>query len=155
MFQSIEYKHPKFYQVFRIFIVILASIIFAWNLCCFARPAGLFPGGFSGFSAGDLPEIPAHSCSIYTAECPVKYHPGLHRVQIHRTEIHTLLDSHDHPVEYFRRHPACLCIYAGRHAEQCVRRSDQRIRHQPVLKCWHNNRRYRLHQHLSVPAQRN
>ena len=50
MFQSIEYKHPKFYQVFRIFIVILASIIFAWNLCCFARPAGLFPGGFSGLS---------------------------------------------------------------------------------------------------------
>lgn len=50
MFQSIEYKHPKFYQVFRICIVILASIIFAWNLCCFARPAGLFPGGFSGLS---------------------------------------------------------------------------------------------------------
>ena len=50
MFQSIAYKHPKFYQVFRIFIVILASIIFAWNLCCFARPAGLFPGGFSGLS---------------------------------------------------------------------------------------------------------
>lgn len=50
MFQSIEYKHPKFYQVFRIFIVILASIIFAWNLCCFARSAGLFPGSFSGLS---------------------------------------------------------------------------------------------------------
>lgn len=50
MFQTIEYKHPGFYQVFRIFIVIAASMIFAWNLCCFARPSNLFPGGFSGVS---------------------------------------------------------------------------------------------------------
>ena len=50
MFQGIEYKHPKFYQVFRIIVVIVASVIFAWNLCCFARPSNLFPGGFSGVS---------------------------------------------------------------------------------------------------------
>ena len=26
MFQSLEYKHPKFYQVFRLFIVFFASL---------------------------------------------------------------------------------------------------------------------------------
>lgn len=50
MFLSIESKHPKFYQVFRIFIVFFASILYAWNLRCFAKTAGLFPGGFSGVS---------------------------------------------------------------------------------------------------------
>lgn len=50
MFPSIESKHPKFYQVFRIFIVFFASILYAWNLRCFAKTAGLFPGGFSGVS---------------------------------------------------------------------------------------------------------
>ena len=47
MFQSLEAKHPKFYQVFRFFVVIAASIFYAWNLRCFAKTAGLFPGGFS------------------------------------------------------------------------------------------------------------
>ena len=50
MFQSLEMKHPKFYQVFRFFVVIAASIFYAWNLRCFAKTAGLFPGGFSGLS---------------------------------------------------------------------------------------------------------
>ena len=50
MFLSIESKHPKFYQVFRIFIVFFASILYACNLRCFAKTAGLFPGGFSGVS---------------------------------------------------------------------------------------------------------
>ena len=50
MFQSIERKHPHFYQYFRIIIVIAASILYAWNLCCFAKAANLFPGGFSGIS---------------------------------------------------------------------------------------------------------
>ena len=50
MFQSLEYKHPKFYQVFRLFIVFFASLLYAWNLRCFAKTAGLFPGGFSGLS---------------------------------------------------------------------------------------------------------
>ena len=50
MFLSIESKHPKFYQVFRIFIVFFASLLYAWNLRCFAKTAGLFPGGFSGVS---------------------------------------------------------------------------------------------------------
>ena len=50
MFLSIESKHPKFYQVFRIFIVFFASILYARNLRCFAKTAGLFPGGFSGVS---------------------------------------------------------------------------------------------------------
>ena len=50
MFLSIESKHPKFYQVFRIFIVFFASILYAWNLRCFTKTAGLFPGGFSGVS---------------------------------------------------------------------------------------------------------
>ena len=50
MFQSIERKHPHFYQYFRIVIVIAASILYAWNLCCFAKAANLFPGGFSGIS---------------------------------------------------------------------------------------------------------
>ena len=40
MFQSIERKHPHFYQYFRIIIVIVASILYAWNLCCFAKAAG-------------------------------------------------------------------------------------------------------------------
>lgn len=50
----------------------------------FRTSCGIISGRFlriiSAF-AGDLPEIPAHSCSIHTAECPVKYHPCLHRVQ--------------------------------------------------------------------------
>ena len=50
MFQSLEAKHPKFYQVFRLFIVFFASLLYAWNLRCFAKTAGLFPGGFSGLS---------------------------------------------------------------------------------------------------------
>ena len=50
MFQSFEAKHPKFYQVFRLFIITFASILYAWNLRCFAKTAGLFPGGFSGLS---------------------------------------------------------------------------------------------------------
>ena len=50
MFLSIESKHPKFYQVFRIFIVFFASILYAWNLRFFAKTAGLFPGGFAGVS---------------------------------------------------------------------------------------------------------
>ena len=37
MFQSLEYKHPKFYQVFRLFIVFFASLLYAWNLRCFAK----------------------------------------------------------------------------------------------------------------------
>ena len=50
MFQSIETKHPKFYQVFRVIVVVSASVLYAWNLCCFAKTAGLLPGGFSGIS---------------------------------------------------------------------------------------------------------
>ena len=50
MFQSLEYQHPKFYQAFRLFVVIFASVFYAWNLRCFAKTAGLFPGGFSGLS---------------------------------------------------------------------------------------------------------
>lgn len=50
MFQSLEYKHPKFYQAFRLFVVIFASVFYAWNLSCFAKTADLFPGGFSGLS---------------------------------------------------------------------------------------------------------
>ena len=50
MFQSLEYKHPNFYQAFRLFVVIFASVFYAWNLRCFAKTAGLFPGGFSGLS---------------------------------------------------------------------------------------------------------
>ena len=50
MFQSIEYKHPALYKWFRLMIVILASLLYAWNLCCFAKTIGLLPGGFSGVS---------------------------------------------------------------------------------------------------------
>ena len=50
MFRSLESKHPKFYQFFRLFVVIFASILYAWNLRCFTKNAGLFPSGFSGAS---------------------------------------------------------------------------------------------------------
>ena len=50
MFQSLERKHPHFYQYFRIIIVIIASLLYAWNLCCFAKSADLLPGGISGVS---------------------------------------------------------------------------------------------------------
>lgn len=50
MFQTLESKYPKFYQFFRLFVVVIASILFAWNLCCFVKTANLFPGGFSGLS---------------------------------------------------------------------------------------------------------
>lgn len=50
MFQSIERKHPHFYQYFRVIIVIITSLLYAWNLCCFAKSADLLPGGISGVS---------------------------------------------------------------------------------------------------------
>lgn len=50
MFQTLEAKYPKFYQFFRLFVVVMSSILFAWNLCCFAKTANLFPGGFAGLS---------------------------------------------------------------------------------------------------------
>ena len=50
MFQSIARKHPHFYQYFRVIIVIIASLLYAWNLCCFAKSADLLPGGISGVS---------------------------------------------------------------------------------------------------------
>lgn len=50
MFQSIERKHPHIYQYFRVIIVIIASLLYAWNLCCFAKSADLLPGGISGVS---------------------------------------------------------------------------------------------------------
>lgn len=50
MFQTVENKHPAFYQVFRIFVILFASILYAWNLRCFAKTANLLPGGFSGVS---------------------------------------------------------------------------------------------------------
>lgn len=50
MFLSLETRHPKFYEGFRIVIVIFSSILYAWNLCCFAKTIGLIPGGFSGVS---------------------------------------------------------------------------------------------------------
>lgn len=50
MFRTMELKYPKFYEWFRIIIVVLASILYAWNLCCFAKTVGLIPGGFSGVS---------------------------------------------------------------------------------------------------------
>lgn len=39
MFKSLEVKYPKFYQVFRFIIVIIASVLYAWNLRCFAKVA--------------------------------------------------------------------------------------------------------------------
>ena len=50
MFQTLESKYPKFYQFFRLFVVVMSSILFAWNLCCFAKTSNLFPGGFAGLS---------------------------------------------------------------------------------------------------------
>lgn len=50
MFQSFEAKHPKSYQAFRLFIVVFSAIFYAWNLRCFAKTAGLLPGGFAGVS---------------------------------------------------------------------------------------------------------
>ena len=44
MFKSLEVKYPKFYQVFRFIIVIIASVLYAWNLRCFAKVADLLPG---------------------------------------------------------------------------------------------------------------
>ena len=153
MFQSIEYKHPKFYQVFRIFIVILASIIFAWNLCCFARPAGLFPGGFSGLSLL-LQEIFQKFLHIHVPYTLLNVLLNIIPVYIgfkfigRKFTLYSILT-----IILSSIFVDILPAYVF--AEQCVRRSDQRIRHQSVSKCRHNNRRYRLHQHLSVPAQRN
>lgn len=48
MFQRIERKFPKFYRYFRVLVVIVASFVYALNLRCFAKNAGLIPGGFSG-----------------------------------------------------------------------------------------------------------
>lgn len=64
MFQSLELKHPKFYQYFRVLVVIFASVLYAWNLCCFAKTVGLLPGGFSGVSLL-LQEIGSQFFHIY------------------------------------------------------------------------------------------
>lgn len=41
---------PEVLSGVSVFVVIAASIFYAWNLRCFAKTAGLFPGGFSGLS---------------------------------------------------------------------------------------------------------
>lgn len=46
MFQSLEYKHPKFYQVFRLFIVFFASLLYAWNLLFLPKQQACFREDF-------------------------------------------------------------------------------------------------------------
>ena len=67
MFKSLEVKYPKFYQVFRFIIVIIASVLYAWNLRCFAKVADLLPGGFSGVSL--LFQAIGHAGHILCIDC--------------------------------------------------------------------------------------
>lgn len=62
MFLSIESKHPKFYQVFRVFIVFFASILYAWKPALFCEKLpGLFPGGF----AGSVPALTENRADLF------------------------------------------------------------------------------------------
>lgn len=72
MFKSLEVKYPKFYQVFRFIIVIIASVLYAWNLRCFAKVADLLPGGFSGVSpviSGNRTTFFLYQHPIYNIQC--------------------------------------------------------------------------------------
>lgn len=48
MFQFRD-EAPKVLSGVSVFVVIAASIFYAWNLRCFAKTAGLFPGIFGTF----------------------------------------------------------------------------------------------------------
>ena len=96
MFRSLESKHPKFYQFFRIFIVIFASILYAWNLRCFTKNAGLFPSGFSGASLllQDIGTEFLHVSIPFAV-----FNIGLN-LQIHRQAFHHLFHNSHIAVKY-------------------------------------------------------
>lgn len=50
MFKSLKSKHPELFELLRISAVIASSLLYAFNLRCFAKTAGLLPGGFAGIS---------------------------------------------------------------------------------------------------------
>ena len=108
MFQSFEAKHPKFYQVFRLFIITFASILYAWNLRCFAKTAGLFPGGFSGLSLL-LQEIIIKFLHI-TIPFSI-FNIALNLIQIHRKEIYHLLNYSYIFIKYICGYSSTLCIH--------------------------------------------
>lgn len=94
MFKSLEVKYPKFYQVFRFIIVIIASVLYAWNLRCFAKVADLLPGGFSGVSL----LFQAIGLRFFISASHLQYSmwhltfPSLHCLPLHRQEVYHLLN---------------------------------------------------------------
>lgn len=156
MFQSLEYKHPKFYQVFRLFIVFFASLLYAWNLRCFAKTAGLFPGGFSGLSLL-LQQI---GLDFIHVSIPFSvFNIGLNLVPTYIAykfigkKIYSVFYYCYCTDEYFYRYASGVCVYKGCAVDQCVRWTDQWICHQSVFKCRHHHGWHRLYQHLFITAE--
>ena len=151
MFQSIERKHPHFYQYFRIVIVIAASILYAWNLCCFAKAANLFPGGFSGISLLLQKigltffhiQIPFSLFNIILNLFPayIAYRYIGKRFTLYSILVIFLSSIFVDilPQYIFTQDILLICIFGGM---------------LNGLKCRYNNRRYGFHQYLSVPAKR-
>ena len=150
MFQSLEMKHPKFYQVFRFFVVIAASIFYAWNLRCFAKTAGLFPGGFSGLS-------------LLLQEIGLVFFG----ISIPYTLLNVLLNLFPTYIAYkyigkrFTLYSIVVIVLSSIFVDILppymftddilllrVRRYFKRLCHQSVLKCRNDNRRNGLYQHF-------
>ena len=136
MFQSLEMKHPKFYQVFRFFVVIAASIFYAWNLRCFAKTAGLFPGGFSGLSLL-LQEI---GLAFFGISIPY-------------TLLNVLLNLFPTYIAYkyigkrFTLYSIVVIVLSSIFVD-ILPPYFKRLCHQSVLKCRNDNRRNGLYQHF-------
>lgn len=78
MFKSLEVKYPKFYQVFRFIIVIIASVLYAWNLRCFAKVADLLPGRlFRSLPviSGNRTALLSYQHPIYNIQCSTEHFP--------------------------------------------------------------------------------
>lgn len=156
MFQSLEYKHPKFYQVFRLFIVFFASLLYAWNLRCFAKTAGLFPGGFSGLSLL-LQQI---GLDFIHVSIPFSvFNIGLNLVPTYiaykfigkKFTIYSIIVIV--LTSIFTDMLPAYVFTKGCAADQCVWWTDQWICHQSVFKCRHHHGWHRLYQHLFITAE--
>ena len=86
MFKSLEVKYPKFYQVFRFIIVIIASVLYAWNLRCFAKVRSL------PVISGNRTALLSYQHPIYNIQCSTEHFPRLHCIPLHWQEVYHLLN---------------------------------------------------------------
>ncbi len=134
MFQSLEYKHPKFYQVFRLFIVFFASLFVCVESALFCQNGRPVSGRiFSGLSLL-LQQI---GLDFIHVSIPFSvFNIGLNLVPTYiaykfigkkftlYSIIVIVLTS------IFYRYASGVCVYKGCAADQCVWWTDQWICHQ-------------------------